>query len=280
MNAELEAQQKAAGFREAHGLGVAPIGDLVALIEEVVGVDVAIVEAPSSEHGITMRDPVHGLTIIAAATSIHPMRQRSTLAHELAHVLFEEWLLPVNTAPPAGRPAEEIRADAFARHLLAPEGGIRTLLSESALVTEAELSRVVQHFQVSPAIAAIALCSAGLIDAEQKKQWRGVTALNLAARYGWATDYFAMQDRSRQKRPPQKLLARAIRGYQEGLVQAKTLALLRSIQPEGLLLELEEAGIKPRETSTVSVLKDSLPRVEVDLSGLDDLEDPAKDQGN
>jgi Zn-dependent peptidase ImmA (M78 family) len=57
---------------EHHRLGVQPMDDL-------------------AEHGLTMRDPRRNAVFIGVARTRNPMRQRSTLAHELGHVLFEDW---------------------------------------------------------------------------------------------------------------------------------------------------------------------------------------------
>jgi len=57
-------------FREQYGLGEGPLGDLVGIVEETTGYDVAIVEAPSEKHGLTMTDPLRGVTFIAVAAMI------------------------------------------------------------------------------------------------------------------------------------------------------------------------------------------------------------------
>lgn len=90
LNAEHEGRAAAARFREEHNLGVLPLGDLVALIEQATGIDVAVLDTGPDEHGLTMRDPVRNVVFIGVARSRTPMRQRSTLAHELGHVLFED----------------------------------------------------------------------------------------------------------------------------------------------------------------------------------------------
>ena len=92
-----------------------------------------------SEHGMAMRDPKFGTTIIAVAKTPHPMRQRSTLAHELAHVLFEDAGRPVSTTVnwSASNEVEE-RARAFARHLLIPQQGLPQTLSADMPFGEAD----------------------------------------------------------------------------------------------------------------------------------------------
>ena len=143
MNLEAQAKKAAISFRRKHRRGLQPLGDLVALIEQTTGHDVAIIDADPDEHGLTMHDPDREVTFIGIARTPHPMRQRSTLAHELAHVLFEDW----NSQTEFGsRSPQEIRADAFARHLLLPEDGLRELLGNRKSLSTADLSAVVQRF--------------------------------------------------------------------------------------------------------------------------------------
>ena len=77
---EQQARVAAGEFRRMHRLGLQPLGDLVALIEQTTGYEVAVLDADYGEHGLTMRDPVRDATFIGVARSRTPMRQRSTLA--------------------------------------------------------------------------------------------------------------------------------------------------------------------------------------------------------
>jgi Zn-dependent peptidase ImmA (M78 family) len=281
-----------------------PIGDLVAVIEQATGIDVAVLDVGPDEHGLTMRDPERDAVFIGVACTRNPMRQRSTLAHELAHVLFEDW-----TDNDAGgwsdRTHEEIRADAFARHLLVPVDGLREFLgsreqvTQSGLsavvqrflasvdvaavalpragyidsreqVTQSGLSAVVQRFLASPAVAAIALQQAGYIDAATKQEWMGLSAPQLAVRFGWSDQYRALQADSGQRRAPQRLLARAIKGYAEGVIPAQTIATLRGIPVEAAEAELREAGVVPAERLVTWADPAELPDVQVDLAALDE----------
>lgn len=134
--------RKAEEFRRTHGLGCQPLGDLVALIEQTTGHDVAVLDAGADEHGLTMHDPERDVTFIGVARTRRPMRQRSTLAHELAHALFADW---ADSTDLSVRSPEEIRADSFARHLLLPAEGLREMLGEPRALAAQDLSRVVQR---------------------------------------------------------------------------------------------------------------------------------------
>lgn len=246
MNAEVQGKAKAVEFREKHNLGVQPLGDLVSLIENVTDYEVTVLDVDDSdEHGLTMRDPVRDAAFIAVARTRNPMRQRSTLAHELSHVLFEDWFEGV-AEELSQRTFPEQRADAFARNLLIPLKGIEGILGRPGReLTEADLSLLVQSFLVSPAIAAIALSNGGYIAETKKKEWMKISTSRLATRFGWSEQYAMLQSDSDKTRAPQRLLTRAIAGYQEGIVSAQTIAVLRNLPVEDVVHELEAAGIFP-----------------------------------
>ncbi len=268
----VEQQAKAAAdkFRKEHGLGIQPLGDLVALIEQTTGYDVAVLESGSDEHGLTMRDPVRQRAFIGVARTCHPMRQRSTLAHELAHLIFNDQAEELGARSP-----EEIRADAFARHLLIPLEGIRDFLGHRAVIgnsTLSELSDVVQRFLVSPAIAAIVMRDARAVTPTVASAWMRISTPDLALRFGWSDFYASLQEESNRLRAPQGLVSRAIAGYAAGVVSAQTIATLRGVPAERVEKELSSIGIVPRVLNTSEFEIDDLPDVEIDLSGLGDEE--------
>jgi Zn-dependent peptidase ImmA (M78 family) len=231
MSAESEGRARADAYRDQHHLGYQPLGDLVALIEQLEGIDVAIIPVDNPDaHGLSMSDTKTGVVRIAAACTLNPMRQRSTLAHELAHVLFQDHSDPDLDGWGGPSPVES-RADAFARHLLVPRAGLVAVLGEprDAPVTEVILSGMVQRFQASPQIVAIQLAQAGYITEEQKQQWMASSASRLAARYGWAEQYKTLQQESNAHRSPQRLLARATEGY---LLNALSVALSGGARPD------------------------------------------------
>jgi Zn-dependent peptidase ImmA (M78 family) len=277
VNAEAEGRAAAARFRQNHHLGGQPLGDLVAVIEQATGTDVAVLDAGADEHGLTMRDPKRNAVFIGVARTRNPMRQRSTLAHELGHVLFGDWA-DGDTGAWCDRTPAEIRADAFARHLLVPVDGLRELFGARVSVAQSDLSVVVQRFLVSPAIAAIALHQAGYIDDITKREWMTLSAPQVAARFGWSDQYHALRADSDRRRAPQRLLARAIRGYVEGVLPAQAIATLRGIALTDAEVELREAGIVPVERPVVWADPVELPDVRVDLAALDqDLNAPDDD---
>lgn len=269
MNAEASGKAAAREFRSKHRLGDQPLGDLVSLIEQSTGIDVAVLKTGPDEHGLAMRDPERGAVFIGVARTTNPMRQRSTLAHELGHVLFEDWTDP-SDSDWAVRTEEEVRADAFARHLLVPLSGVRRFVGQQR-IDQAVLSAVVQRFLVSPAIASIAMRDAHLIEEATKTAWMSLTTPTLAARYGWSDQYRVLQDESNRTRSPQRLVARAVEGYLAGVVSIQTLATLRGVSAQVVEEELGQAGLFPGGLATRWAAPGDLPPAEVDLSELEEL---------
>lgn len=244
----------------------------MAIIEQTTGIDVAVLESGSDEHGLTARTKDGARTFIVVARTRHPMRQRSTLAHELGHVVFDDWQ-EIAESPLSERSIYEIRADAFARNLLLPQDGVRQILGDRTRLLEADLSRIVQLFGCSPAIAAIALEQYGYIDETQKREWRAISTPQLATRHGWMDYYRTLQDDSNRTRAPQRLLSRAVAGYAEGVVGAQTIATLRGIPAAVAEEELREARITPLPPQPLLTRAEDLPEVDIDLSLLDGLDD-------
>jgi Zn-dependent peptidase ImmA (M78 family) len=265
---ERQAREAADVFRAEHRLGTQPLGDLVAIIEDVTGIDVAVLDAGPDEHGLTMRDPQRGMVVIGVARTDNPMRQRSSLAHELGHVVFEDWANHDGRSLSTRSP-EEKRADAFARHLLVPIEGVREFLGARPPARLPSLSSVVQRFLVSPPLAAIALHDAGYVDVTTKQEWMSLTTPQVAARFGWTDHYRVLQADSQQRRAPQRLLARAVDGYVEGVVSIQAVARLRGIPVEEAQHELDAAGITPRPVEADWARGADLPEVDVDLTELD-----------
>lgn len=214
---ETQGRDLADAFRNQHRLGVAPLGDIFEVVHRATGIDVFSMPAGEVEHGFSMLDPATGTVAIAVATTRHPFRQRSSVAHELAHVVSGDLDRPDGFTP-GSRSPEEIRADTFARHLLLPLGALRALLDPAREATTADLSTLVQEFQVSPAMVAIQLREAGLITAAVCQQWCGSTAARLAFLNGWHSQYAALAKESEFPRAPQGLVARLIRGYHAGVL--------------------------------------------------------------
>ncbi|GLZ41228.1 ImmA/IrrE family metallo-endopeptidase [Actinokineospora sp. NBRC 105648] len=268
---EKSAMVAAREFRSENGLGIAPIADVVTLIEQTRDVDVAVLDVEDSdEHGLTMIDPARGVTIVGVARSLHPMRWRSTLGHELGHLVFDD-----HHAGESGslvfNATVESRAQAFARHLLLPVEAVGQFMADRRALDLATFSDLVQRFQISPKIAAIQLRDSGYRDQGDLNLFAGTFTPSLAARFGWMDQYRALQVESSQRRSPQRLLARAVAGYAAGVVTIETLAGVRGIPAADLATELTEAGVRVRGAVAHPADRDVRDAGEfIDLSWLDE----------
>ncbi|WP_426560403.1 ImmA/IrrE family metallo-endopeptidase [Angustibacter sp. McL0619] len=257
---EAAGAELARAFRAKFDLGHAPIKDVFELVHTALGVDVMSMDTSPDEHGLSMINSTNDALVIAVATTPHPMRLRSTVAHEVGHVVAGDLFTGVGLVP-GERSPEEIRADAFSRHLLIPFDGLLARLElaerrssgqEPSVVTEADLSALVQEFEVSPAIAAVQLKMLRLIGEHECQVWRSVSAKTLAVRYGWLSQYQSLVRDAQQPRGPQTLLAvsvEAIRGDSLGLTEVarwyeEDVSVLRE--------QLADAGIDDYAGTTIA----------------------------
>lgn len=282
MSAESEGRTAAQRYRDRHHLGFQALGDLVALIDLVEGIDVAVIRSPTYDaHGLTVRDPHTGTSMLIVVATPHATRLRSTIAHELAHHVFDD--AADTNDDPAERTQEEMRADAFARHLLLPLEALPALLGPpdpGRPISERDVSMVVQRFAISPQMVAIQLRQARYISEQQKSEWMALTAPQLATRFGWSNQYAIWQADAQAVRPPQRLLARANNGYTQGLVSVETIARLEDIDPGTAEHQLEEAGlvVAPPSVERVQINDIAAPSAEALAAFEADFgDDPAAD---
>lgn len=245
MSNERIGRRAADDFRREFGLGSEPIANMARLIERQTGVGVAYVDTSMPGHGMTMR--LGDRYLMAVACTEHPMRLRSTLAHELGHFRLGSVNRALSHSDWDARTPEEIQADAFARHLLVPLGAVSAAARDS-VPTTALLSDLVQKYRASPNIVAIQLRDADAIDQDTCSEWSALSAGRLATQFGWHSEYASLSSETKTPRAPQALLARAIEGYRWGLVAPATIARL-SGQPDPRLVseQLEADGIVPME---------------------------------
>lgn len=235
MSPESTGRARAEEFRVAHDLGVAPISDMVEFLETTLELNVAVLKMSGVE-AMTRRDPVTGAMVIAVAASNRPERQRFSLAHELGHILEDDFTHDVALVHQNG--AVESKANGFARHLLAPLAGVRALADHSEGNKERTVAEVVRHFRVSPHVACIQLRGLGFLNSSEEKTFRNHNAGWYALRYGWDTERNHLVRAALDVRPPQRVLARAIDAHQQGLIGAAVVARLKGQSEKQTLDEL------------------------------------------
>ncbi|MEU8270127.1 XRE family transcriptional regulator [Sphaerisporangium sp. NPDC049002] len=245
---EEQARQLAMTVRGALGLGWAPLADPAELVEQLTGVDTAVVDFPPGIDGFTLTDPVRDVTLIVVGTSAVAERQRFTYCHELGHLLFgdgTEAHLVDGT-----RTSGELRCDAFARHLLAPEEGINAWLGiddarSEVVLDERTCALLARHFGVSLMVILIQLERIGLVTGRRVEELRSPSGAQLAWRYGWGPQYAREQEVSRTVRPPRRVLERATIAYRAGKLGIRVLAELEGEDPSVTQAALTAAGVVP-----------------------------------
>lgn len=238
-------RRAAEDFRAEFGLGDEPITSLARLIEQALGIGVAYVGTAAPGHGMTMR--LDGRSMMAVGCTNHPMRLRSTLAHELGHLRLSSVDQYLDRTHWDARTPEEIQADSFARHLLVPLAAVRAVVND-AEPTLALLSRLVQTYLASPSVVAIQLREAGAINQNLCREWSELTSGRLASQFGWRTEYQGLVEQSRTPRAPQGLLARAIEGYRWNLINPAIIARLAGYpSAQALADQLAADGIVPMD---------------------------------
>ncbi|MCW2877340.1 MAG: helix-turn-helix protein, partial [Sphaerisporangium sp.] len=234
--------------RRALQLGGAPLADPAELVERLTGVDTAVVDFPADIDGFTLTDPARDVTLIVVGTRAVAERQRFTYCHELGHLLFgdgtETHLLDGSRTP------AELRCDSFARHLLAPQDGIRAWLGADGPQAERAFNErtcalLARHFGVSLMVILIQLERMSLITGQQVETLRGPGGAQLAWRYGWGPQYEGEQEVGRTVRPPRRVLERATAAYQAGKLGIRVLAELEGQDPVVTEAALTDAGVVP-----------------------------------
>lgn len=232
----------AALAREALGLGVAPIADLVELAETRLGAHVAHDVLPEGTHGFCVAD--EGDAVILVNADDRQGRQAFTLAHELAH-LFAGDLDAFEVVRDGGATTgAEARADAFAAHFLVPAEGLRAEIV--ARVDAVEAQRLAYRFGVSTAAMLIRLTEEGLIDPAEAARARELGRQALSYRAQLFAEHEAAVRREGARRPPVRLADQALAAYVRGQVG---LGLLAGVFGERnlarLRADLAERGFVP-----------------------------------
>lgn len=131
---ELQAEDLALEVRSSLGLGIAPIANIVQLLELELGLRIFIRrDIPSSISGVFTYHPEIGACVMVNAK--HPRTRRAwTLAHELAHLLTDRQGTEVCYLED-GKPPSERFADFFGAAFLMPGAAIRKAFQEAVDAT-------------------------------------------------------------------------------------------------------------------------------------------------
>ena len=152
--------------RKRLGLGERPIESMRDLVEQRLGIPVIQAQLPTSIAGATISSHGRrGIVLNTRGRNMNVWIRRTTLAHELGHILFdpEERLsrVRVDAYDDLARNAEreqlpddvESRANAFAVEFLAPVAAVKRLVPDVADVSAARVGEVMSTFGIGRAAA-------------------------------------------------------------------------------------------------------------------------------
>lgn len=117
--ARIQADHDASELRQRLGLGLAPLPNLLTILEMELGIRVYVRRLPSSISGLFAYDETIGACILVNAS--HPRERRNqTAGHETGHFMATRHKPEVLHSGPDEASREEVYANAFARSLLTP----------------------------------------------------------------------------------------------------------------------------------------------------------------
>jgi Zn-dependent peptidase ImmA (M78 family)/transcriptional regulator with XRE-family HTH domain len=238
-------------------LGDGPLLRFPELLEERFHLDVDLSPLPEAVDGLCVS---LGDRVLVLVGSRKPSsRQRFTLAHELAHYLVDD-LGPfhVDELGVRARSLAEMRANAFAAHLLMPETGVRAAVE--GVDDDAERAvRVALSFGASVSAAAYQLGNLGLLPDAARDRLAMAGSKPLLMRYALPSDWQQDESGRGRVRPPSRLYGRATLAYRRGLIGLLPIAeLLQRSDHDQLRQELDDAGLAPDEDAAIAEIGSDL----------------------
>jgi Zn-dependent peptidase ImmA (M78 family) len=235
-----------------------PIPDLLALVEDSVGLPVTVWPLPDGVAG------AYGLKSDRAFIFVNsgqwPVRRRFTLAHELGHHMLHQRGIIDSERDIFGEPTSprEQQANAFAAEFLVPLIAVQNWMEREQPDGSVNLDVVVQlaaFFGVSATVARIRLEKARYIPRTSDRQRLKTlihdgrhTERHNELGLGAFRDQLAFEEIAQNTtRVPRELWDNAIRSYQLHLASLEELAHTRRMEPAALAAELEQRGIAPLE---------------------------------
>ncbi|MGW2214041.1 ImmA/IrrE family metallo-endopeptidase [Nonomuraea sp. NPDC001684] len=245
----VEAGRQTAGkVRDALGLGDEPIPDLVSLVERC-GIPVAFQPLPHNLHGINVRDDSNGRVrrAIVVSSADYWSRQRFTLAHELCHGLYDDEGQVIVDEVELPQTLPELRAEAFARHLLLPMGALRAEREATQAAGEPAhtlLVRLMLTYGVSRSVVLKALVDDGFVPPDDGRlaMLKAEPVRNLMGSAGHAQSWQELCEGQNEPSGSPWLVERALHAYGEGLVDIAVVAELMGEDEPEVRRMLADAG--------------------------------------
>jgi Zn-dependent peptidase ImmA (M78 family)/transcriptional regulator with XRE-family HTH domain len=255
-----QGRRLAGEVRQALRLGDGPLGPLPEVLEERLRLDVDFSPLPEAVDGLCVSVGERALVLVGSSKP--SSRQRFTLAHELAHYLVDDLdPLYVDERGVRARSVAEMRANAFAAHLLMPEPGVRAAIE--GFTDDAERAvRVALTFGTSVSAAAYQLGNLGLLPETVRDRLTQAGSRPLLMRYALPSDWQQDESGRGRLRPASRLYRRATLAFRRGLIGLEPVAeLLQRPDRDQLRQELEDAGLAPDEEAFTAAGPDGLDEI-------------------
>jgi transcriptional regulator with XRE-family HTH domain len=226
------------------GLLPADLSDLSELLENELGIDVALEPLPRGLDGLSVA--TGGLRLALVSTYGAAPRRRWTLAHELGHLVAgDSQQVHLDENLFSSRSPDETRANAFAAAFLMPESSLRSDIRKQKLTPELVIG-LLGKYGVSLDALAFRLHNLQLVNANGRDRIRAMWPQLSAQRTA------AAQERQ-GRRFPVRLLRRALDAYVRGELGVRPLSALLEIEPDEFL-EL----IKPDDEEAAAMSKEAV----------------------
>lgn len=212
--------------------------DLAEVVEVAFGVDVSIVALGNGFDGLAV-STADAKIILAALTTV-AFRQRFTIAHELAHVLFGDDQgvhTDANVYAPSRGDQSEVRANAFASAFLMPESRLRARVQHG--FDDAAFGALALELKVSPSALAIRLERLNFIDALASERWKTMSAAQAARASGDASVMARATAYATEPRRPGLLARDLFAAYVDGKTTLRPYASLLGVDSATLRADLE-----------------------------------------
>lgn len=229
-----DARRKAEEVRASLRLGLGPVGDMDAVCE-LLGITVYRAELGAdltkTVSGAFLHHPEIGFAILVNL-EMTPGRRRFTLAHELAHALFDsaDNRYLVSTA---AKPPRERFADSFAGEFLMPTEGMRRVMEEQGfgprIADATEVIHLQRFFGVSYITALVRLRQAKFLTQARFDSFKLIRPVLLARSLGYdigEEEYSPQPDMWRLERFPQRFRRLLRIAVQRGVLSVPSAAAL------------------------------------------------------
>ncbi|MCY4622490.1 MAG: ImmA/IrrE family metallo-endopeptidase [bacterium] len=225
--------------REQLGIGLSPIRSMRELVEDRLGIPVVQVELPPAIAGATISvSNRRGIVLNTVGANTNVWIRRTTLAHELAHLLFdpEARLASVrvdsyeqmqrNTEDTTAGSQDDVeqRANAFAVEFLAPRVAVKQMVPNLAHVGAEAIGNVMSEFGIGRAAARFHVANAWWrqVELPSESSIRATPTDEQRAAEDFTQDFFPIVGTPAQRRGRFALLT--AEAVEAGLITADTSA--------------------------------------------------------